>query len=102
MSLIETVKDRMAGRPKSCCKMGTYECQVPMPLNGRRQDIDLCVADIVTALNAAGIITVASCCGHGVMEGSIMLEDGRELLIKHILPDALPPDDQAGRWPGRT
>jgi hypothetical protein len=53
-----------------------------MPLNGRRQDIDLCIADIVAALNAAGIKTVASCCGHGQISGSVVLEDGRELIIR--------------------
>jgi hypothetical protein len=37
-----------------------------MPIRGRVQSIDLCIADIVAALNAANIVTVA-------------LEDGREL-----------------------
>lgn len=53
-----------------------------MPINGRRQDIDLCIADIVAALNAANIKTVASCCGHGKMDGIISLEDARELYVK--------------------
>jgi hypothetical protein len=53
-----------------------------MPIKGRRRDIDLCIADIVAALNAANIITVASCCGHGKMDGIISLEDGRELIVK--------------------
>ena len=65
-----------------CCDFGEYACQVPIPINGRRQDIDFCIADIVAALNAANIITVASCCGHGKINGSIVLEDGRELIIK--------------------
>ena len=43
--------------------------------------IDSCIADIVETLNAAGLITVASCCGHGRGIGSIALKDGRELLI---------------------
>lgn len=54
-----------------------------MPLNGRRQDIDYCTADIVAALNAANIKTMASCCGHGQMEGSIPLADGRVLKIEN-------------------
>ena len=54
-----------------------------MPILGRRRDIDYCIADIVAALNAANIITVASCCGHGDETiANIMLEDGRELWIK--------------------
>ena len=71
-------------RPNKCCKIGAYECQVPMPINGRRQEIDLCIADIVAALNAANIKTLASCCGHWEMEGNIILEDGRELIVNGI------------------
>lgn len=67
---------------KTCCTVGAYECQVPMAILGRRQDIDFCIADLVAALNAANITTAASCCGHG-KEGSIMLTDGRELIIKY-------------------
>lgn len=44
--------------------------------------MDICIADIVAALNAANIVTMASCCGHGIQDGSIVLEDGRELIIK--------------------
>ena len=75
--------ERRTKKPDTCCEIGTYECQVPMPLNGRRQDIDLCIADIVAALNAAGITTVASCCGHGKSDGVVSLSDGRELTVKY-------------------
>lgn len=73
-------------KPDKCCDFGTYECQIPMPIKGRRQDIDFCIADIVAALNAANITTVASCCGHGKIPASIVLEDGRELTI---IPDKI-------------
>ena len=73
----------MSARPTRCCPLGTYECQVPMPIAGRRRDIDYCIADIVAALNAANIVTVASCCGHGQMEGDVRLEDGRVLKIEN-------------------
>ena len=69
-------------KPDKCCECGSYEHQVPMPIAGRRQDIDLCIADIVAALNAANITTVASCCGHGKTDGDVLLKDGRELIIK--------------------
>lgn len=36
----------------------------------------------MAALNAANIKTDASCCGHGKMDGNIMLEDDRILIIK--------------------
>jgi len=67
---------------EKCCDFGEFKCTVPMPLNGRLHGIDFCVADIVAALNAANIPTVASCCGHGKIEGNVVLEDGRELKIK--------------------
>lgn len=73
-------------KPKKCCKPGEYKCQVPMPLNGRLQGIDFCIANIVAALNASNIITLASCCGHGDITGSIILEDGRELVVRKFDP----------------
>jgi len=36
-------------------------------------------------LNAANIKTVASCCGHDRVGGSVLLEDGRELIIKSVV-----------------
>lgn len=72
-------------RPIKCCKLGTYECQVPMPIRTRVHYIDFCIADIVAALNAANIETVASCCGHGQFDASIALDDGREILIKNAV-----------------
>lgn len=43
--------------------------------------MDRCITPILDALNAAGIQTLASCCGHGKRPGSIMLADGREFII---------------------
>lgn len=44
--------------------------------------VDRCIAPIVDALNKAGIFTSQSCCGHGKADGSILLHDGRELIIR--------------------
>ena len=63
------------GNPK------THQNQVCMPLNGRVQCIDFCIHQIVAALNAGGVRTSASCCGHTRMPGRIDLEDGRTLAI---------------------
>lgn len=71
----------MLNKPEKCAEMGTYECQILMPINGRVRGIDLCVADIVAALNAANMKTDMSCCGHGKMPGLVSLEDGRHLVI---------------------
>jgi len=73
-------------KPRECTPMGEYKCQVPMPINGRVQGIDICISDIVAALNAANIATDASCCGHGKMMGSILLTDGRVLRIRFNRP----------------
>jgi hypothetical protein len=43
---------------------------------------DPCLAPLVEALQPIG--TIASCCGHGKQPGSVVLADGRELMI---LPD---------------
>lgn len=53
-----------------------------MELNGRVWGIDSCIAPIVAALNAGGIATLGSCCGHGKSNGDILLADGRVLIIK--------------------
>ena len=60
----------------------TFENQVSMPINGKVQCIDWCIHRIIAALNAGGVETVASCCGHGKMDGNIILADGRTLVIK--------------------
>ena len=60
----------------------TFRNQVSMPLYGKVQCIDHCIHHIVAALNAGGVRTVASCCGHRQLPyGRILLEDGRNLII---------------------
>ena len=53
-----------------------------MPINGKVQGIDWCIHRIVAALNAGGVRTVASCCGHRMMKGAISLDDGRVSIIQ--------------------
>jgi hypothetical protein len=42
---------------------------------------DPCLAPLVKALNEGGVPTTASCCSHGAGAGSIILADGRWLVI---------------------
>jgi len=56
-----------------------------------RKPIDSCIAPIVRALNRAGIRTDASCCGHRKWPGSIVLFDGRILIIEGLTPTTLSP-----------
>jgi len=74
-------------KPDKCCDIGNHKCQVPMPIRGRVRGVDFCIANIVAALNAANIVTDASCCGHGKMNGNILLEDGRMITISQIERD---------------
>lgn len=62
---------------RECCGFGEYKCDVKV----NDFYVDACVADIVGALNKAGIETKASCCGHQKIRGSVILADGRELFI---------------------
>ena len=48
--------------------------------------IDGCLADIVWALQLAGLETAGSCCGHGRYPAGILLSDGRVLQIIPALP----------------
>ena len=66
----------------------TFQNQVCMPLNERVQCIDFCIHKIIAALNAGGVRTLASCCGHGKIPGRIDLECGRVLIITDT-PDQL-------------
>ena len=59
----------------------TCENQVCRPIGRRVRAIDYCIHSIVAALNAGGILTVASCYGHKKMLGRIDLDDGRVLVI---------------------
>jgi len=49
--------------------------------------IDSCISDLVSSLQLAGIDMRASCCGHGKANGIILLQNGRELIIKVELSD---------------
>lgn len=65
------------------CKWGQTEpLEILIGNKKKKVDIDRCVFPIVKALNDAGITTLASCCGHGKQNGSIVLADGRELVIR--------------------
>lgn len=54
---------------------------------------DPCLVPLIKALNDGGVRTVASCCGHGCRNGSIILADGRELVIRRFEPHTKLADD---------
>jgi hypothetical protein len=68
------------------CKHGTYGT---VKIDGvSLNTVDACIVPIVQALNDSGFKTIASCCGHGNMPGSIALRDGREILIARNYDEA--------------
>ena len=69
----------------------TYANQACLPIKGRVRCIDWCIHQIVAALNAGGVETVACCCGHGQCDGRIDLEDGRVLIVKQAAAEVLKP-----------
>lgn len=66
-----------------CTEFNQEVCKVPTLINGVEKELDFCIEDIVMALNAGGIKTISSCCGHTLSTGTIFLEDGRELMVKN-------------------
>jgi len=76
------------------CKWGTWKkvrVKIPADLSSTGKEkwkickIDSCIADIVEALQSAGIDMRVSCCGHGKDLGDIHLQDGRVLVITNGL-----------------
>lgn len=72
------------------CKWGTtveMEVTIPAHLSHTGEErkkvigVDACIAPIVVALNAGGITTVASCCGHGHLPGNVILADDTWLTL---------------------
>jgi len=63
------------------CEWGNIEL-----INGI--NIDKCIVSIVKGLHHANLKTIASCCGHGKQPGSVVLDDGREILIFSEYEDA--------------
>lgn len=83
----------------------TYENQACLPIDGRIVCVDWCIHQIVAALNAGGVRTVACCCGHGRTPGRIDLADGRILTItmpntKASEPEPSAPDRRTGKQSG--
>ena len=81
-------------RPCKKCGKKPVIMMVPIPAflsgTGRfrwaKKPVDGCIAQIVKALNDAGIYTSGCCCGHGRMRCSIGLHDGRFLIITEPSP----------------
>ena len=79
----------------------TYQNQIGVVIGGKPVPIDFCIATLIGALNAGGIRTLSSCCGHGRMPGFIELADGRSLAITPtrrsddgiIAPPVIAPED---------
>lgn len=87
----DTGEPVVADQPRRCARCGRPPVTVYVPDTDRLaagevamvlQPIDACLADLVRALNAAGIYTEKACCGHGKHPGWIGLADGRRLELR--------------------
>lgn len=59
---------------KKCSPMGNHECCEPIKnIDGKGKNIcaDKCLIPAIKKLWKAGFVTLASCCGHGKIEGRI-------------------------------
>ena len=61
------------------CKsyFGDYQCHVETSVKdsqGRPVSVDRCLKETIENLNAQGLKTVASCCGHGVIDPKITIK----------------------------
>lgn len=63
--------------------MCAHSNTVKVKIGDREIPVDRCMSQIVWALNAGGVDTSMSCCGHGEHDGFILLhhEDEYRLLI---------------------
>ena len=66
---------------KVCVKIPADLSHLGIPY-WKAAETDRCIAPLVGALQEGGIDMRASCCGHGKVDGSILLQDGRTLMIK--------------------
>lgn len=64
-----------------CRWNGNWKHTVSINIDGKHVCIDSCIVTLIRILNDGGFKTVASCCGHNNRPGSIILADGRELII---------------------
>lgn len=67
--------------------MCRHDEKTTMRIGGEAVSVDACLAALVTALNAGGIPTRASCCGHGTHDGYILCAD-RLLIVCQERGDA--------------
>lgn len=79
------------------CEHGTtFTLSVPIPASDSHtgqfrwadKPVDSCIADIVSALNAGGVLTRSCCCGHGKHRPQIILHDGRSLVVGRTIAEA--------------
>lgn len=77
------------GKRKCKSYFGDYKCHAKTNVKDSKGNfiyVDKCLKEAVENLNAVGLKTVASCCGHGVINPKITIEglsDGMEVDLKN-------------------
>lgn len=83
-----------------CCKskIGEYKCSVTIsfsPMSGLRDiSCDTCLQDeVFNLVKKHGVKTVGSCCGHGVKQPFIQVDDYSTKIMESLGYERLPPDE---------
>jgi hypothetical protein len=78
---------------------GTYDNVVTLITpEGKSVDIDRCIAEEIKYLWSLGIETMASCCGHNKIKGSVIVAKKDIEFIKKLGYKTLPLKDSNGRY----
>ena len=84
------------GKRKCPSYFGDYKCHVKTNVKDSKGNfvyVDKCLKEAVENLNAVGLRTVASCCGHGIINPKISIEglsDGKQPLSVQQANELLP------------
>lgn len=82
--ILDTLIEKSKAKRKCKSFFGDYECHVATNIKDSKGNfvyVDKCLKEAVENLNAVGLKTVASCCGHGIINPKITIEglsDGME------------------------
>ena len=73
--------DSYGGNNMKCCDIGEFKCDstLVIPENmkqyyTKRVFCDVCIVEEIQDLLDLGVITLASCCGHGILDSSVIVD----------------------------
>jgi len=82
--------NEVAGIKDIPSSMGDYKCHVETTVKDSKGNpvfVDKCLKEAIEYLNANGFKTIASCCGHGKVEPSIIIQSKEQEIKKKPIED---------------